>query len=116
MQFSPRTIWCAGPILGLIGFAVLSSSGASAAEETCRKSLGEKAAQRLAWECLEVTPTIHAPCNAAATCSAIVSEISRGCSILRDSLLKYPERGIVSKENRDPLKVPKFCSKYLAGP
>jgi hypothetical protein len=110
-QFSPRTVWRAGFILGLVNFAVWSFSGANASEETCRKTVGDKQAERLAWECLQVEPSIHAPCNADARCSDIVGSIKFGCSILNE-----PHQSNLTEREKRLMRPPKFCAKYLAGP
>jgi hypothetical protein len=116
MQFSPRTVWCAGFILGLISFAALSSSGANASQESCHKTVGEKQAKRLVWECLLTETSIHAPCNVANPCPVIEGSIKFGCSAIHHALLRDPNLGIVSKDNKVALTLPKFCAKYLAGP
>lgn len=111
MQFSIQTARCAGIILGLIGFVVWSSSGANAAEESCRKTLGSKQAERLVWECVMTETSIHAPCNADNTCSDIEDSIKFGCHALRDVHIKGE-----SERDKELTKPPKFCAKYLAGP
>ncbi len=49
---------------------------------SCLQSAGAVKANRLANQCLEVSPATHPPCNAQNACSLIVSEIRRGCSML----------------------------------
>jgi hypothetical protein len=49
---------------------------------TCLQSAGAVKANRLVSECLQVSPATHPPCNAQNSCSLIVSEIRRGCSML----------------------------------
>jgi hypothetical protein len=73
-------------------------------------------AERLVGECLETETSIHAPCNVANPCPVIEGSIKFGCSAIHHALLRDPNLGVVSKDNRVALTLPKFCGKYLAGP
>ena len=65
----------------------------------CAKSVGRKRADRLAEECLLVSPATHPPCNAQNPCMLIVDEIKWGCDLARDP----------------PGKVPAFCVDFTDG-
>ena len=54
MQISRRVMQRAGFMLAVAGLAVLASYSANASEESCRKTLGEKQAERLVLECIKV--------------------------------------------------------------
>ena len=49
---------------------------------SCLQSAGAVKANRLVNECLQVSPATHPPCNSQNSCSLIVSEIRRSCSLL----------------------------------
>ncbi|HTU51475.1 MAG TPA: hypothetical protein VMF56_12835 [Acidobacteriaceae bacterium] len=49
---------------------------------SCLQSAGAVKANRLVNECLQVSPATHPPCNSQNSCSLIISEIRRGCSLL----------------------------------
>jgi hypothetical protein len=111
MKFSARTILCVSLILGLMSFAAVYSSATNAAEESCRKTVGEKQAEQLVLECLKTETSIHAPCNAVNPCPVIEGSIKFGCKMLRD----WHINNLTEREKR-LTKPPKFCAKYLAGP
>ena len=113
MKISLRTMWrISGFLLGLAGFAVLSFSAARAAEASCGKTLGDKQAERLVYECIMTMTSYHAPCNAKNPCSLIEDSIKVGCRVWRDSA----SYGLTERELRRLKPPPKYCAKYLAGP
>jgi hypothetical protein len=111
MRFSIRTIWCVGFILSGAILAAPAFSRASAAEQSCRKTIGDKKAELLALECLKVETSIHAPCNAVNPCPVIEGSIEFGCKMLRDWHINN-----LTEREEQRMKPPKFCAKYLAGP
>jgi hypothetical protein len=63
-------------ITGLIG-----SWAGTACAGSCADERGA-AAQKLVYECREVSPATHPPCNASNSCDLIESEIRRGCQLI----------------------------------
>jgi hypothetical protein len=53
------------------------------ADASCRQSVGSERANRMVQDCLAVSPATHPPCNAQNSCSLIVDEIRRSCSLLQ---------------------------------
>jgi hypothetical protein len=79
-----------GTIIACDGVSVDSAGGlvslrltAPAAEATCAKEIGVKAAAMLVEQCLQVTPATHPPCNANNPCELVRDEIRRGCDFLK---------------------------------
>jgi Protein of unknown function (DUF3011) len=48
----------------------------------CLRSVGERRANELVSECMQVSPGNHAPCSAESSCKVITDEIRRGCELL----------------------------------
>jgi hypothetical protein len=65
-----------------------------AADASCRQSVGSERANRMVQDCLAVSAATHPSCNAQNSCSLIVDEIKRGCSLLQ------------------PRSAPAFCAEY----
>ncbi len=63
-------------------------------DASCNQSVGPERANRMVQDCLAVSPATHPPCNAQNSCSLIIDEIKRGCSLLQ------------------PRSAPAFCSEY----
>jgi hypothetical protein len=82
--------------VGIAAAADASSPSSNAPEKPCRETAGAEKAKRLAAQCLEVSPAMHPPCNAANACSLILDEIARGCAMI--------EKG-----------APAFCAKHANG-
>ncbi len=51
------------------------------AATTCSDELGQAAAQKLANQCIAVSPATHPPCNVANTCQMMRDEIKRACDL-----------------------------------
>jgi hypothetical protein len=64
------------------------------ADASCRQSVGSERANRMVQDCLAVSAATHPLCNAQNSCSLIVDEIKRGCSLLQ------------------PRSAPAFCAEY----
>jgi hypothetical protein len=58
------------------------SNGAYASNAACSQAVGQQRADRMVQDCLAVSPATHPPCNARNSCSLIIDEIKRGCSLL----------------------------------
>ncbi len=50
--------------------------------ESCLLSAGAQRAAQLVEQCSQVSTSSHPPCNASNTCSLIIEEIKRGCSLI----------------------------------
>jgi hypothetical protein len=74
MQVKHVVISC---LLGL-----LAVSNAHAGDKSCKELIGEKRAQMLVKQCINVSPATHPPCNASNSCYMIIEEIDRGCQLL----------------------------------
>lgn len=64
-------------VLGL-----LAVSNAYAKDNSCRALIGEKPAQMLVRQCINVSPATRPPCNSSNSCELIIDEIDRGCGLL----------------------------------
>jgi len=62
----------------------LASFQANAADKSCAEAIGQKRAESLVKQCINVSPATHPPCNAANSCGMINSEVDRGCGLLGD--------------------------------
>ena len=49
---------------------------------SCKETAGEGWAKAYVEQCTEVSPATHPPCNMQNPCELIISEITRGCSLL----------------------------------
>ena len=49
---------------------------------SCKETAGEGWAKAYVEQCTEVSPATHPPCNLQNPCELIISEITRGCSLL----------------------------------
>ena len=82
----------------VISFAMaFGYSVASAKGETCMQQVGKEQSEQLVRWCIDSSPATHPPCNSQNACALIVSEIQRGCALLKESevppfycLLTYP--------------------------
>jgi hypothetical protein len=50
--------------------------------KSCEKTVGKQVADELVRQCLQVSPTTHAPCKAQNSCKLMEDEIQRGCGLL----------------------------------
>jgi hypothetical protein len=83
----------------------------ASAEDTksCRETAGEKLSELYVRQCTMVSPATHPPCNALNPCDLIISEITRGCGMIHQSLVDNPD----AATGQNALREPKFCSSYL---
>jgi hypothetical protein len=49
---------------------------------SCKETAGEGWAKAYVEQCTEVSPATHPPCNVDNPCEVIISEITRGCSLM----------------------------------
>lgn len=49
---------------------------------SCKETAGDGWAKAYVEQCIEVSPATHPPCNVQNPCELIISEITRGCSLL----------------------------------
>jgi hypothetical protein len=63
-------------------------------DAACSQSIGPERANRMVQDCLAVSAATHPPCNAQNSCSLIIDEIKRSCSLL------------------EPRSAPAFCNEY----
>ncbi|GAB7533635.1 hypothetical protein PS3A_60510 [Pseudomonas sp. 3A(2025)] len=63
---------------------VLAVFQANAADKTCTEAIGQKRAELLVKQCINVSPATRPPCNVANSCELINSEVERGCGFLDD--------------------------------
>ncbi|WP_156088706.1 hypothetical protein [Pseudomonas viridiflava] len=61
-----------------------ASFQANAADKSCAEAIGQKRAESLVKQCINVSPATHPPCNVANSCGMINSEVERGCGLLGD--------------------------------
>jgi hypothetical protein len=59
-----------------------NANAAPAGPRSCAVEIGQKAADRRAAVCRNVSPATHPPCNAANSCAMIENEIARSCALL----------------------------------
>jgi hypothetical protein len=86
----------------------LSSSAARAADEpACQQSAGAEQSAAYVAQCLLVATDNAATCVATKPCAAIVGEIKRGCSAIRQSLQGHP--AVPAEEGGEPA----FCKAQL---
>jgi hypothetical protein len=71
------------PLLALGFIAVLSSSSAVLADNSCTASIGAKDAKVLAEQCRQISPATNPPCNPQNSCDMIKEEITRGCDMAK---------------------------------
>ncbi|SQG00373.1 Uncharacterised protein [Paucimonas lemoignei] len=65
-------------------FTLMAAFGANAADKTCAEAIGQKRAELLVKQCINVSPATRPPCNVANSCELINSEVERGCGFLGD--------------------------------
>lgn len=70
----------------------------------CSQTVGAEESALYVQQCLMASPATHPPCNAGNSCGVIISEIARGCVIMRNSSNAHSEN--TSKE-------PAFCKYYI---
>ncbi len=63
---------------------LLPAFQANAADKTCAEAIGQKRAEMLVKQCINVSPATRPPCNVANSCALINSEVERGCGLLGD--------------------------------
>jgi hypothetical protein len=63
-------------------FAPVGGAAPPSASGTCLNAVGIERSRQLVNECLQVSPATHPPCNAQNSCSLIVDEIKRGCTLV----------------------------------
>jgi hypothetical protein len=63
--------------------AAASVGGSQSDSIPCVQAVGADRAKKLVEECILVSPATHPPCNGQNSCSLIVDEIKRSCSLLQ---------------------------------
>ena len=96
----------------LAAFVLVSLSASAEDTRSCRETAGEKLSKVYVRQCTMVSPATHPPCNALNPCDLIISEITRGCGMIHQTLADDPS----AATGRNPLGEPKFCSSYLKNP
>ncbi|MEE4719392.1 hypothetical protein V2K69_25565 [Pseudomonas alliivorans] len=56
---------------------LLVSFQANASDKSCAEAIGQKSAESLVKQCINVSPATHPPCNVANSCAMINSEVER---------------------------------------
>jgi hypothetical protein len=84
----------------------ISSSNAWAADE-CQQSAGAEQAAAYVGQCLLIATDNAATCVATKPCDAIIGEIKRGCSTIRQSLQGRP--AMPAEDGGEPA----FCKAHL---
>ena len=91
----------------LAALAVSSSSAWAADEPECRQSAGAEQAAAYVEQCLLIATDNVATCVATKPCAAIIGEIKRGCTTIRQSLRGRP--AMPAEEGGEPA----FCKAHL---
>jgi hypothetical protein len=59
------------------------------AHASCTSEVGARQANLYVTHCRDVSPATRPPCNAANACALIISEIRRGCELLKNDAPAY---------------------------
>jgi len=96
-----------GSLRAVLAALALSSSNAWAADE-CQQSAGAEQSAAYVEQCLLIATDNVGTCVATKPCAAIIGEIQRGCTIIRQSLRGRP--AMPAEEGGEPA----FCKAHLA--
>ena len=91
----------------LAALAVSLSNAWAADEPACQQSAGAEQSAALVGQCLLIATDNAATCDATKPCAAIVDEIKRGCTAIRQSLQGRP--AMPAEEGGEPA----FCKAHL---
>jgi len=87
---------------------VIAASSAAQANEACRATAGLKFAERLAGQCVAVSPATSPPCHVENSCDMIIGAIRHGCVFINDGAeYARPEAAILKDQATE------FCKDYL---
>ena len=76
-------------VSGAFGVAAPSATNSKSDGVPCIQAVGAERAKKLVDECMLVSPATHPPCNGQNSCTLIIDEIKRGCSLLQQNLPSF---------------------------